>query len=194
MAECAKISEDLEFDCDNVLQPGTEDEAVLINKDDWDEASKTTNMTNAQIIEDIVFASGARGYLLEGINNSILPKSNYIKGRFSGLFNHEVNYYVFSLSSTTKQQLEKKKDGKFVLVVRNKFKGSDSTFEIYGKDSGLIVPDGGIVRDPGDSETSGAYNIILRSDENSGLEPHLPATLFNTDYATTLAIFNGLTE
>jgi hypothetical protein len=42
-----------------------------------------------------------------------------------------------------------------------------------------------------DAETQGAYNLLIRNDEISR-PSSLPHTLWDTDYATTLALVNGL--
>lgn len=194
MAECAQISADLEIDCDNVLTPGAEDLAWVINRDDWKDATITRNVTNPQIIEDIVLPSGAVAYRIEGQNNSILPKYNSVKGRYVNLYNHEFNFKVFKIDPATKLQLEKLGNGRVVVIFENKFRTTtgNTSFEVLGSASGLIVPDGGILRDPGDSETTGAYDVTLKSEETQGLEPHLPATIFITDYTTSKAVITDL--
>lgn len=193
MAECARISADLEIDCTNKIKRGTKDLGWIVNYDDWSDATISRNITNPRIIEDIVLPSGAFAYRVEGQNNSILPKVNSVKSRFVNEFNHEVNFYVFKIDPATKLELEKSSDGRFVFIAENKFKTSvgNTSFEVYGGGSGLVVPDGGIERDPASADTAGAYNVILRSSEDS-LESGLTETIFNTDYNTSKAIVESL--
>jgi hypothetical protein len=193
MSECARISENLEIDCDAPLKGGTEDLGWLINWDDYKAATITRNISNPRIIEDIVLPSGGFAYRVEGQNNSILPKSSFVKARFTGQFRHEVNFYVFKIDPETKDQLTKAGNGRFVFIAENKHRTStgNTSFEVYGGGSGLVVPDGGIARDSGDADTQGAYNIILSSADGS-LESFLPESIFDTDYATSLAIIESL--
>jgi hypothetical protein len=193
MAECARISADLEVDCNNQLKGGTKDLGWIVNYDDWSDAVITRNVTNPRIIEDIVLPSGAFAYKVEGQNNSILPKSNNVKSRFLNQWNHEVNFYVFKIDPATKLEIEKAGNGRFVFVAENKFRSTtgNTSFEVYGGGSGLVIPDGGAERDPGNAETQGAYNIILRSSEDS-LESNPPETIFITDYLTSKAVITAL--
>ena len=82
-------------------------------------------------------------------------------------------------------------DGLVIAILQNKFRGEngDTEFEIYGLDTGLEVQE--LTRIQQDADTQGAYNIVLRSSEQSK-EAHLPATLFLTDRAITKAIVDGL--
>jgi len=191
MAECARISQNITVNCDAPIQGGTRDNLILINYDDWIDAAITVNVTNSQIIEDIVLPSGATGYQIEGINNSILPKQAFIKGRFLGSFEHEVNFKCFSLNPTIKSELVKLSKGRVVAIVENNYKGDDgeAAFEVYGLDSGLVLEL--LERDPANADTQGAYDVTVKSSEQSR-ESHLPATIFLTDYTTSKAIVDGL--
>ena len=193
MAECAKLNANITVDCDKPLQAGTRDNMVLINYDDWLDAVLTLNVTNEQIIEGIALASGITGYKVEGQNNSNIPKPAFVRGRYSGAFDHEVKFVAFDISPTAKAQLEKLCKGRVVAIVENAFKGTggETSFEVYGADAGLIVPDGGLTRDPSSADTQGAYEMTLKSSELSR-EAHLPATIYKTDYTTRKAIFDSL--
>ena len=188
---CAVISEDLLLNCVNPLQSGTRDQMIIFNFDDWNQLLKTVDPTNNQIVTDITLISGLTGYLIQGINNSNMPKTNMKKGKFLNSFIHDVNFKVFTLGSAIKQQLENVARGRFVVIVENSYKGNNGecSYEIYGMNSGLIASV--IDRDPSNADTQGAFDVTLTSSELS-LEAHLPATLFNTDYPTTKSIFEGL--
>lgn len=188
---CGKISASQTINCDNPLQAGSEDELTLINWEDWLDASLTLNGTNPQIIENIILASGVVAYTMDGKNNSIAPKYELVKQPYAEVYNHELNYKVFGVNASAKEQLEKKAKGRFVAIVHNKYKGAsgDSAFEVYGADAGLVVTQ--MIRDVNSADTQGAFDIILKTSELSP-EPHLPKTLFITDYATTKAVVEGL--
>jgi len=191
VAICGKITQNYEINCDNPLQGGTNDKMVLINWDDWQDAVVTADIDNPQLIESIDLPSGVTGYLVEGKNNSINPKSEMVKQRFAELFKHSIDYLVFKIDAGTKDDLEKKVQGRFVAITWNRYKGDngETSFEIYGKDAGMVLQV--FTRDTNATDNQGAWVLQLATDEFS-LEPHLPASLFDTDYTTTKAIFDSL--
>ena len=188
---CGKITQGFDIDCDNPLQAGAEDTLILINRDDYLGAAITYNLTNNQIIEDIVLPTPAVAYAFEGKNNSIAPKYDFIKQAFAEVYNHEINFKVFTVSPESKLELEKMAKGTMVAIVNNKFKGANgnAAYEVYGADAGLVVTQN--IRDIISQDNQGAFDIILKSNETS-LEPHMPKTFFNTDLATTKGLVDGL--
>jgi len=188
---CGSITAGLTIDCANPLQAGAEDELILINRSDWLDAAITLNVSNPQIIEAVVLASGVVGYSYQGKNNSIGPKYEFIKQTFAEVYNHEINFKVFNVDAVAKEQLEKMAKGSMVAIVNNRFKGTDgdSAYEVYGADAGLVVSQN--IRDIINQENQGAFDVIIKSDELS-LEPHMPKTFFITDLATTKAAVEGL--
>ena len=191
MPICAKISANVLYDCDNPMVAGAGDNLYLINKDDWDEATITEDVGNSQLITNIVLASGDLSYKFEGKNYSVEPTQKLVKQKYAEVYDHEVTFKVFVANAATKEQLEKMASGSVVAIVENVHRGADgeSAFEVYGRGSGLEVQD--LERMLNDADTQGAFNIVLRSSEVAK-EPHLPATLYETDYATTKAIVEGL--
>jgi len=188
---CGKISANVGVNCDNPLQAGAEDTLILINYEDWLNSTITLNVTNNQIIEAITLPSGVVGYSYQGKNNSVMPRYEFIKNTFSEDYNHEVNFKVFDVSPEIKLQLEKMAKGSFVAVTMNKYKGTggNAAFEVFGAEAGLVLTQN--VREITAVETGGAFDLILKSNENA-LEPHLPKTVFLTDYSTSKAIVDGL--
>lgn len=185
---CGEISASLTADCSTPVQQGTQDTIWLIN---WgDVASWSDNLTNVMITENITLALGKTAYTLTGYNNSNMPTYTMIDGAFVKKWDHNLNCKVFDVSPTAKQNLEGMKDGLFVVVVENLNKGAngENAFEIYGRDAGLKIT--GITRDPNSADTQGAFDITFGTPKNK--ENYMPRTLFDTDYATTLAILNGL--
>ncbi len=191
MPICGEISANIAVNCANPIQGGAEEILYLINREDWDDAAITYNVTNTEIIENIVLSSGKVAYTYAGVNNSNKPKYELVKGEYSTFYNHEINFKVFDASPTTKEQLELLAKGQMVAIVKNKYKGTDgnSAFEVYGADAGLICTQN--IREIAGGDAGGAFDLILKSDETS-LEPHMPKTVFITDYATTKAIVEGL--
>jgi len=196
MAICdKKIDGGIEFDCD--LTGGVEANLYLFNREEI--TSYLRNVTNTQIIEDFVMqiitpgtpAVTAKGYLFEGMNLSVKPKTDLVKKPYKPEYNHLVDFLVFNRSSASKQQLEnmaRSRSG-LVAVVEHLGKTTDSTFEILGTDVGLRLV--ALSDDPTNTDNGGAYVLQLSSPDEFK-EPHMPATFFDTDYATTKATLLAL--
>ncbi len=186
---CGKIASNILIDCNNPLIAGTNDELIIMNKVDI--ASVTRNGVNPQIIEGITMVSGATAFQYEGKNNSVEPSYELRKLRYAEVYGHNVNFKVFTNSAAIKKELEALAKGDTVAIIKNNHEGigGASAYEIYGIDSGLNVTE--MVRNPTESETQGAHNVLLATPEESS-EAHMPSTLFLTNLATTKAIVDGL--
>ena len=112
MSICGKISQNIIIDCDNPLVGGAKDRLILINHDDWSDATITRNVTNNQLITNIVLGSGVVAYEYEGKNNSVEPRSALVKQRYAEVYDHETIFKVFKSNAATKQQIEKMAKGK----------------------------------------------------------------------------------
>lgn len=185
---CGEISASILRSCDYPLQAGTRDRAIIINLDDI--SSIVYNVSDGETVEDIILVSGAVAYQVDGKNNSIAPKSLLVKIGFNKMFDHEVMMKGFDISPAIKSNLNKMKDGRFVIITENYFKGENgkSAFEIYGLTTGLEMTV--LERDPNNADTQGAFDFTFFTDVNK--EPRLPNALFITNYATTKAIVDGL--
>lgn len=189
MSVCAAISANMLIDCLNPLIGGVKDRLILLNR--LDVASLTRNSTNQQILEAVTKASGKVGYLYEGQKSSIDVKTALVAKKYSVGFSHDITFRVFSNDANTKKQIEALARGEVVAFLENNFRGvaGNSSFEMYGWGIGLVVS--ALESNKSDADTQGAYVITLTAPPDK-MEPHLPETLFITDYATSLAVFNGL--
>lgn len=185
MSVCGKISGNIARSCTTPLQSGTEDRAYIINKADIISIAKT-----GDVITDIVLASGATAHFIDGTKNSIEPTSAMVTVGFENMFDHTVTFKGFDISPTVKSELNSGKDGKYVVIVENYFKGTagNTAFEVYGETTGLEFSE--ISRSANDEATQGAFHFVLTTVRNK--EPKLPANLFDTSYAVTKAIVTGL--
>ena len=188
MAGCSEITANIGKNCTDPIQAGAEDLMVVIPRADWLNASIGVNVSNSQIVESIVLASGATGYSYQGMNKSILPKYELLKTDFSVKYTHEVSFKVFNLSPTIKKELESLAQGLYVVIIANKYHGTggNASFEIYGADAGLDLTT--MIREVGNAELGGAFDLVLTTSE----EPNMPKTLFVTNYAASKVIFDGL--
>ena len=189
---CSRIAADILVNCTNPVFGGTQDTLWIINYDDYNNAVITYNTQNPLIIENIVLPSAAKAYMIQGQDNSNLPKQTMLKKGFSRVFDHQVEFKTFSLNPTVKAQLEGVLRGKFVVICENVYKGDngEAAFEVYGTGAGLICSK--LDRDPGSADTQGVYDIILKTSDKAS-ENHFPLSYFKTSYAATLALIQGIT-
>jgi len=185
---CGKIASNILKSCAKPLQGGTKDRAIIINFDDI--SSIVYNSTNTATIEDIVLATGKVAYQIDGKNNSIAPKSMLVKQGYENMFDHVVQMKGFDISPDVKEQLNSAKDGRFVVIVENYFKGTagNSAFEVYGLTTGLEIT--ALERDANNADTQGAFDFTFSTALNK--EPKLPNNLFITSYALSKAVVDGL--
>lgn len=189
--DCDAIDAGILYDCDNPPSGGANDRLILFNFDDMQNATITYDVSNPLLITNIILASGVTGYVFEGLNSSVEPRSGLVKGRYVNGYDHEITFKVFQNTPAIKATLNKLDGAKLVGLVQNNHRGEDgnSAFEIYGLETSIQLQELG--RTVADAELQGAYNLVIRNNETSRPST-LPHTLFNTDFATTLAIVNGL--
>ena len=184
---CGLLTASLGINCLEPIVSGVNDRIWIMNKDDID--SYTYGATK-ETITAISLASGKTAFTVQGKNDSVDPKTELEKARFSTNQTHEVVFRVFDNSVAVKTQMNKFMNGKYVVVVENNHvnTAADSAFELYGEIAGLELAEGS--RMPTDVESEASWNLVLRTPERSK-EPRVPATFLDTDFATTKATLNG---
>jgi hypothetical protein len=185
---CGAIASNILISCATPMQGGTRDRAVIFNFDDI--STIVYNGTNTSTVEDITLLAGKFAYQIDGKNNSIAPKAMMVKVGFNNMFDHSVQLKGFDISPEIKEQLNSMKDGRFVVITENYFKGvgGNASFEIYGLTTGLEMSV--LERDPNNADTQGAFDFTFTTINNK--EPRLPNSLFITDYATSKAVVDSI--
>ena len=185
---CGKINANIKKDCAVPLQMGTRDLCKIINFSDI--VSRVYDDTNKSQVKDILLASGKTAFEIDGFKNSIKPKVTLDDTTYFKRFNHEVGIIGFDISIDTKEQLNAGIEGRYVIVTENYFQGEDgeSAFEVYGLTAGMELTI--VERDPTSADTQGGFTLMFSTPLNK--EPKLPNAFFDTDYATTKAIFDAL--
>lgn len=185
---CGGITVGAGYDCDDPLVAGVEQRLILINKDDFDDATVTYDVTTTTLITNIVLASGGKqGWAFQGIRRSLNPQATFVPAAVSVGYDHQINFLVFEITQIQKDNIEKLGLDKVVAVVQNinAAGNGDGVFEVFGKDVGLTMTEG--TRINADQETNGAFNLILKTSDDLGKEPKLPTNYWDTNFATTLA-------
>ena len=185
MANCDGISLNADYSCDSPPIAGVEERLVLMNFKDI--ASFAVQSANPSIIEGFTLKSGTQAFSFQGVRNSLVPEQHYAPGRFSpSSYEHMLNFLVWDDTQAQKDNLEAMAIEKQVAIIQN----ANKTFEVYGIRNGLEVTTND--RLPGDQDTGGGYQIVLKTSENEAKEPKLPRTFFLTDFATTLDLVDDL--
>ncbi len=185
---CGLLTASLGINCDEPIVSGVNDRLWIINKQDI--ISLTYGATK-ETIAGIVLASSKVAFTIQGQNDSVDPKTELAKARFSTNQNHEVLFRIFDNSVAVKTQVNKMQNGKYIVIVENNHVNAagDSAFEVYGEIAGLELAEG--TRMPTDVESEASWVMTLRSPERSK-EPRVPASFFITDYAASKAALNAL--
>lgn len=184
---CGLLTASLGINCDEPIVSGVNDRIWIMNKDDVD---SFTYGASKETISAINLASGKTAFTIQGKNDSVDPKSELEKARFSTNQNHEVMFRVFDNSVAVKTQMNKYMNGKYVVVIENNHvnAAADSAFEVYGEIAGMELAEGS--RLPSDVESEASWLLVLRTPERSK-EPRVPASFLDTDYATSKAALNA---
>lgn len=187
LATCTKISGDILINCDYPSVGGTEDVLYLINKEDID--SYTVNTENPLIIESISIKTGKEAYKFEGKRSSVVPGFEFADEESVSGFIHNVNFKVFTVDPTVKEQLAGLRDARLVAITKNNYRGADGkgAFELYGKELGLLTSE--MTRNL--NENNGVVDVIL-STEDGYMEPNPPHSVYDTSLSTTEAHIESL--
>lgn len=188
MGACGGIDIGGAYSCATPIVAGVDQRLILINKSDYDDATVTFDGSLTSLITNIVLASGGKaGYAFQGIRTSLNPQSAFIPAKGSVGYDHQVDFMIFDISQLQKDNIEKMGVEKFVAVVQNMnvAGNGNSVFEVFGKDTGLELITN--IRINTDLETNGAWAISLKTSDESGKEPKLPTSFWDTDFATTKA-------
>jgi len=185
---CGGISANIQKSCTVPLQAGTRDRAVIFNFED--KATVVFNATNVNTIEDLTLAFGKDAFVIDGLKNSIAPMTALVPVGPYNMFDHTVKVLGFDISPAIKEQLNAMKDGKFIIVTENYFRGAngDSAFEVFGLTTGLELSI--LTRDGNNADTQGAFDMTFTTQLNK--EPNLPNALFITSYALSKAVVDSL--
>jgi hypothetical protein len=144
MPDCTgHLTANIIFDCANAPVGGIEQNVVLINKDDIDVTSITTDTANGLVVTALELIGSAQGYRLTGVKQSNGKAWELVKKENApDKFKHTFSGVIFNPSAENKQQAAAlAKGSKYVAIIEQVWKGEDSkdAFEILGLTSGLEI-------------------------------------------------------
>lgn len=185
------IANDIDFACDDLVVAGLEADGIIINRDDIDFGDAVFDNNNANIIQTIVLNSGKQGYQVVQQGNTPFTGtvSNLVVGTYRNTWTHEIPIAVLANEpSVAKNIIDGLTNGKFVLILRNKHKGStgDGEYQVFGWWQGLVATAG--TNEKYSEETQGGWLITL-TETNA---KQSATFFFNTDSDTTATAYNAL--
>lgn len=185
----ATLADNIAKDCANPLVGGYTGRGVLIDLRDID--SFTQLITNPRIISRIVLGTGKK---VSVIDNAFSPQPLTGSGSQSntddGMMKHRKTL-VLTIpkrgAKVSKEIVEPTYQSPlgYLAVLEKKDRNGDGSFEVVGFEQGLQANADGIVRN--EYENGGATIVTMSTNE-----VNYEYTLFDTDYATTLAAFETL--
>ena len=184
------IAAKIDWACDALVTKGMESDGVIINRDDIDFSQTVFNSTNPNIIETLVLKTGKSGYLVNQLGNTPFTgtQSTLEVGTYRNTWTHTIPIVILNNGPAVAMNvIDGLANGTFVLILRNKFKGTgDSEFQVYGYTQGLVASEG--TNDKYSDDTDGGWIITL---QETGAR--MSAMFFwDTDYATTEAAYQAL--
>lgn len=184
------ITADILFDCANPSVGGLETDVLLINADDINIATTTTDSTNKIKLTNLALKATKTAFLLQGVKQINGTSCELVKKEFGpDKFKHAFTGVILNPSAANKlQATHLSEGGKYVVVVEQKWKGASNAdaFQVYGLKSGLEL----MTLTYNSKENDGTISFTLESTEGFE-EPTVPMTLLETDYATTKTAFDA---
>lgn len=157
-------------DCTNPIFTGVDSLAYIFNKSEIE--SLTYDQTNPNLVTAITMKEN-NGVAYTGYKVQQLGKTPYtgttttlVEGNVSNKYNTEVHFVVPDNSPTASKILDNLANGKFVMVIKNDYEGSDGkgTFQIFGGKKGLTAT--AIDGDKYSEDTDGGWAVTL-TEENT---------------------------
>lgn len=190
MSACGYINRGTSKDCYNPPVAGLKDRAILVNREDILTAVHDT--TNPLKITSIVLKTGTKGYLIEGINNTLKSRDTSAQTTIGVSFTHEFDFVVLEAGPDAVQVAQELNYGRYVAF----YEDNNNHIRIKGLNAGMKPTANG--SDSENADLGGSYAITLASDKEKGFSNFLyvedetvPATPVY-DYTASKAAFEAL--
>ena len=185
------IAKAIDFACDDLIVRGLESDGMIINRSDIDFAATVFDAQNPNIIKTLVLKTGKKGYEVNQLGNTPFTgvQSTLEVGTYRNTWTHAIPIVVLSNTPDVAHNIiDGLSNGTFVVILRNKFKGStgDAEYQVYGYTQGLVASEG--TNDKYSEDTDGGWIITL---QETGARMSA-MFLFNTDATTTAAAYEAL--
>lgn len=187
---CGDLFQSEQVDCTKMPQGGIGADSRLILILRKDITGISDSASTQDIIEAITLAATKVAHVFEGFRQSLKPKYRSIPGPAGNtMYIHELDYFVYSYSQASKNNVQQKGNGRYVAIFQNA-KQDEHAFEVMGVDVGLELLE--FDRAPG--ENAGAMRIKLSTPEAEP-EGRMPKTFYDgTSFSTTEGLILGLAK
>lgn len=164
-------------DCNNPIFSGIDGEAYIFNKKeiasfsfetDEDQLGENGNPNIITAINMETHTVGNSQVAYTGFRVQQFGKTPYtgtmstlVEGNVMNKFNSEVHIVVPDNSPTAAKLIDDLKDGKFVVVLKNEYDGSDKrgSYQVYGAKKGLVAT--AVENDKYSEDTDGGWAVTL---------------------------------
>lgn len=186
MLTCAKIAANATIGSCRQGNGAITGDIVLINWDDWKEATITQT---GSVISAITMNGTDKAYKVSSKEKANESSVTMNKGTYGNSFVHQVILRAFDRSQTTKDLVNKLAQGRFVAIVEHVDpNAADTIFEVFGAQNGLTAS----AIEGNSTDADGVISAITLASEDNARESELPLSFFDTDYATTKAKIDAL--
>lgn len=188
---CGTITKNILLEaCGKATPSGSKSRVYIGNFDDLDQyASNPDYNTTADkgVIKELKLKGEAKLYKLISMPNATEGSVTFNNGTYFDTLDHAVTLRAFSKDQNTKDFANQLIKGARLFVIIENNASGNAQFELYGFDSGLVLNTVNYAT----TVTDGiVLEAALQSDENSK-EGQLPYSVWDTDYATTVAMLDG---
>lgn len=170
--------------------PGVAKRIILINFEDFQNATVTRSPQTPNVITELTLAKEAKGYSITTLDKANVSTVSLKQGTYSNQFQHKLNTNIFVKSQAVKDQICDMLNGKYVAVVENNSMGAagETKYELLGADSGLIIMEFESVSNNAD----GVIYAFALGQNDVMYENMLPCSIFKETFAETKAMIDGL--
>lgn len=157
------ISKDIDVACDDMVVRGLEPDGIIINRDDVDFGATEFDETNKNIIKTLVLKSGKKGYnvVQTGSTPFTGAQSTLNVGTYRNSWTHAIPIAVLANNPDVCESIiDALSNGQFILILRNKTKGSKGEYQVYGYAQGLVASEG--TNEKYSEDTDGGWLMTLQ--------------------------------
>lgn len=185
------ISQDINFDCDDLSVRGLEADGLIMNRSDIDFSATVFDDSLKNVIKTLVLKSGKRAYDIVQMGSTPFTgvKTSLNVGTYRNTWQHEIPIAVLANSPEVAQNIiDGLANGTFVVILRNVNKGSDgkAEYQVYGYAQGLRASEG--TNEKYSEDTDGGWLLTLQE----SAAPKSAMFYFDTDSKTTATKYESL--
>ncbi len=186
MGDClTKITKNITSNCQTQKAGGLEVKAWIVNRENL---TYVQDATNKVLLTSIGVAATTQLYTLTGVKKLLNAGFDRVpKEDRADVYTHYFSFQQFEIKAEDVENVDNIQDAVVIVENKDKTDDGDGVFEVYGLKLGLY-PSSDTRRS---NDINGARSLELTSlaDQEEAVSRYI---LFDTDYATTKALIEGL--